>query len=317
MRRELLECLHRYFSKIEKPTEEEKSILTQLTERLEFFPITHISRDDLSSKGFDVSAVSDADMVSLAGKMSSDYLEQLFWGSMEIIAADGVGIPYLPMPHCPLCEGQYRTDPLSGEHTCECCGRSWSDDYVLVEFPEDSSHFENNEIGYPCFNSEDNGARYVTEYEYIKHFEKDPIPNTYFRPLRWPESQSYFGESSTDALCEPIEDEKGLADFGSQAIWVPLCMLGSEVAVSKYDNILDEIRTKFANEIAEADANPDKWYEVFVVDGTGETHSEESGNTFDEAIANFERIADEWGLENTSIDIWENRESSNPIFQIK
>ena len=31
--------------------------------------------------------------------------------------------------------------------------------YVLVEFPDDTSYFEENDIGYPSFNSEDNGAR--------------------------------------------------------------------------------------------------------------------------------------------------------------
>lgn len=31
-------------------------------------------------------------------------------------------------------------------------------------------------------------------------------------------------EAPTDTLCEPINDEKGRADFGEQAVWVPLCM---------------------------------------------------------------------------------------------
>ena len=33
--------------------------------------------------------------------------------------------------------------------------------YVLVEFPDDASYFEENDIGYSSFESEDNGARYV------------------------------------------------------------------------------------------------------------------------------------------------------------
>jgi hypothetical protein len=103
-------------------------------------------------------------------------------------------------------------------------------EYVLVEFPEDAAYFEENEIGYPCFNSEDNGARYVSKEEYIKHFGHDPQPNTYFMPVQWPESQEYLGDDedddSIDALCEPIiADEKGLSDFGSSAVWVPLCCI--------------------------------------------------------------------------------------------
>jgi hypothetical protein len=95
-----------------------------------------------------------------------------------------------------------------------------------VQFPEDGSYFENNEIGYPCFNSEDNIARYVKEYDYIRHFKKDPEPNSFFKPVQWPESQQFLEGVSVNTLCEPImEDEKGLKDFGSSAIWVPLCML--------------------------------------------------------------------------------------------
>jgi tellurite resistance-related uncharacterized protein len=191
------------------------------------------------------------------------------------------------------------------------------ENYVLVEFPENSLPFENDEIGYPCFNSEDNGARYVPIMEYVKQREKYPEANTLFKPVMWPDSQNYLGETSIDHLCEAIEDEKGLADFGPQAIWVPLCMLNGEQPVSKYDDVLNEVRAKFATEIAEADTNPEKWYEVFVADDTGSTHSEASGDTFDEAIENFECIADRWGIDKTGIDIWENRESPENILQIK
>jgi hypothetical protein len=100
--------------------------------------------------------------------------------------------------------------------------------YVLVEFPEDAGDFEENNIGYPCFGSEDNGARYVPEEAYIDHFGHEPLPNSCFRPVRWPQSQEFFGinDDSIDALCEPIvADEKALADFGSSAIWVPLCLI--------------------------------------------------------------------------------------------
>lgn len=100
--------------------------------------------------------------------------------------------------------------------------------YVLVEFPEDSSYFEENNIGYPSFKSEDNGARYVSLHDYTAHFKKSPAPNRYFKPLCWPESQPYlFPDTPNDsimALCEAIDDEKGIADFDEQAVWVPLCM---------------------------------------------------------------------------------------------
>jgi hypothetical protein len=103
--------------------------------------------------------------------------------------------------------------------------------YVLVEFPEDASYFEENGIGYPCFNSEDNGARYVSETEYIRHFGSEPQPSTCFQPVKWPQSQEFLGsgDDSITALCEPVvADEKALADFGSSAIWVPLCLINEQ-----------------------------------------------------------------------------------------
>jgi len=188
------------------------------------------------------------------------------------------------------------------------------DHYVLVEFPEDSAPYEREETGYPCFKSEDNGARYIPIMDYVEDFQKYPAAGHIFKPLSWPESQGYLDHP--DTRCEVVmADEKTLADFGGSAVWVPTEVLNS--AEPKYARVFDEVRSRFAAEIAEADANPDKWYEVFVADENGSTHSEASGDTFDEAIAHFERIADEWGLSNTSIDIWENRESPDNILQIK
>ena len=288
MDRRLLGRLHDYFSKIENPSEYEISLLKCLTIELQSFTISSVSREDLLGEGFDISGITDGQMEYLASKMGDCYSEGAYWEDLRYNADTRLNLPRID-------------DSL----------------YVLVEFPEDSSLFENEEIGYPCFNCEDNGARYVPIMEYVKCCQKYPDTNTLFKPVMWPESQNYLGETSIDALCEPIEDEKGLAEFGPQAIWVPLCMLNEEKPASKYDDVLEEVRTKFADEIAEADANPDKWYEVFVADETGSTHSEESGDTFEEAVENFERIAGEWGIDKTSIDIWENRESPNNILQIK
>jgi len=50
------------------------------------FPITSVCRADLESIGFDPSTVDDATMRELAEKLADDYCEQLFWGSLEIIA---------------------------------------------------------------------------------------------------------------------------------------------------------------------------------------------------------------------------------------
>jgi len=313
-----LERLHGYFSKIGKPTDEERAILARRTEGLPYFHITSVSRDDLRSKGFDVTKVSDADMVRLAGKMADSYCNDSFWEDMEDIASERLGIPRDDKDSCPVCGSvMVCFDFELKKFVCLSCDGQWSDGYVLVEFPEDGTHFETNGIGYPCFNSQDNGARYVPEYDYISYFKKAPSSGSLFRPVVWPESQNYL--HSSDDRCEVImADEKALEAFGSSSVWVPVELLNDrmEPAASRYETVTQEIRSRFAAEIAEADTNPDKWYEVFVTDGDGGTRTERRCSTFDEVVEHFGPIADEFGTDNTSVDIWENREEPRNILLI-
>lgn len=61
----------------------------------EWFKITSVHRDDLIHAGFDGDDVDDATMERLASKMCDDYVEQLFWEHIGIIA-EYLGIPKLP-----------------------------------------------------------------------------------------------------------------------------------------------------------------------------------------------------------------------------
>lgn len=223
MIRQLTQGLKDYFNTIENPTDTEKFFRDQLNSG--FFPITSVHRDDLKAKGFDVNKISDNDMMQLAEKMSNDYSTQLFWDSLEITASDILEFPKAKDSSCPKCNSSHiRFDPSDEQFHCNYCGQSWSDKlYVLVQFPDDTYPFEEGGIGYPSYESEDNGARYVPEAEYIRELGKSPDANQYYRPVQWPESQKYMGDSSIKALNEAIEDEKGLEDFGSSAMWVPLC----------------------------------------------------------------------------------------------
>lgn len=97
--------------------------------------------------------------------------------------------------------------------------------YVLVEFPEDASYFEENETGYPCYESEDNGARFVSEEDYTKVFGHEPEPNQCYQPVCWPEIQELMEDPKFDSYSELIIDRKGVADFGDSAYWIPLCYI--------------------------------------------------------------------------------------------
>lgn len=52
----------------------------------EFFKVTSISRADLEHLGYKTDNITDAQMERLARKMAEDYLDQLYWTSMDILA---------------------------------------------------------------------------------------------------------------------------------------------------------------------------------------------------------------------------------------
>lgn len=230
MLQQLLDDIRGYFESKPSLSEEEKSLLNRLKE--DVFPILFLQREDLARTGFDVSRITTEKVRRLAKEMESDYCKNEYWEKLEA-TADDLGLQRNPA--CPICGLYNSIDIGSGAFRCEICERIWRKDlYVLAEFPDDTSYLEQNGIGYSSFESRDNGARYVSEYDYIEHFKKDPPPNSYFKPLCWPESQPYLPDENYDgdpagdsiqALNECINDEKGIADFGELAVWVPLCNL--------------------------------------------------------------------------------------------
>lgn len=228
----LLDDIKAYFDAKERLTEQEQQLVQRLSGG--YFPITSVHRDDLQGVGFDVEKISDDDMKELARKMADDYCEQLFWSSMEIIAGDILGFPKVETKDvtCPECGSErVRYDLHESRFHCEACSRAWDDKlYVLVEFPEDTAFFEEEETGYPAWDSEDNGARYVPEEDYIRHTGKSPERNKCYRVVCWPDSQEYVGTKG----CEPVQDENGIRNFGTSAYWVPL-LLTEEVTNRRMD----------------------------------------------------------------------------------
>lgn len=67
--------------------------MATLEEMSKEFKITSVTREDLEMRGFDTTNITDAQMERLAQKMCDDYLEQMFWISLDIIAEDIIGIP--------------------------------------------------------------------------------------------------------------------------------------------------------------------------------------------------------------------------------
>lgn len=218
MIQDLLDKLRRHFEGKSALTSEEKELLNGL--RAGYFLITTVHREQLKEKGFIVEEISDEQMEDLAQKMKRDYHDQLFWDSMEIIA-ENMDLPRHPC--CPFC-GYESIKRYGEQYRCDRCGEQWNGNlYVLARFPDDTSKLEERYIGYPCFTDEDNGARYVSEYEYIEHFKRTRHDRSCFKAVRWPESQAYLpGGNLHTEDCRPILDELGIEDFGENAVWVPV-----------------------------------------------------------------------------------------------
>jgi hypothetical protein len=56
------------------------------------FQLTSVCVADLEHLGFDTTGVDDGMMLDIAGELSDDYCDQLFWSSLEVLA-DDLGIP--------------------------------------------------------------------------------------------------------------------------------------------------------------------------------------------------------------------------------
>lgn len=230
MEKQLIEDLYHYFKKKDNLTPEEDLFFLKLTGELSSFPIISVSRDDLIYKGFDTSKISDSDMLHLANKLKSDYLEQLYWSSMEILAEEVLSIPrYI----CPQCGKRHLLYNSSRQvFYCLLCHHEWEKKvptgwYVLVEFTQETAFFEQSEICPPCLNSKDMNAIYVPELFYKEHMGIPPEKSRLFKQIPWPESQKYLGSSpdTISPMCEVVDMDESREDFGMPAVWVPFALL--------------------------------------------------------------------------------------------
>ena len=72
--------------------EELKQIYQKLLTAEGFFPVTHLHRDDIKSRGFDVSNLDDDTMSHIADVMDDYYMECGFWEDLNL-ACEKLNIP--------------------------------------------------------------------------------------------------------------------------------------------------------------------------------------------------------------------------------
>ena len=81
-------------TKIQNAKEHEQTMhLAEIERMSKEFKITSVTREDLEDRGFDTTNITDTQMEELARRMCNDYLEQMFWISMDIIAEDIMNFP--------------------------------------------------------------------------------------------------------------------------------------------------------------------------------------------------------------------------------
>lgn len=81
----------------------------------------------------------------------------------------------------------------------------------------------------------------------------------------------------------------------------------------EYESLIADIRHRFISKIERANKNPDRWYELFIDKGEEGTESVAHADTFSEIVQDFEKYADQYGLDCINIDIWKNREYPEPV----
>lgn len=77
--------------------------------------------------------------------------------------------------------------------------------------------------------------------------------------------------------------------------------------------LIESAKIRHASEIAEADANPDKWYELYLTHEDGGTESFENADTFDEIGEHFVKYVERHGLDAVGIDLWCRRDDPCPL----
>ena len=230
MDRQFLTNLDKYFQAKTEQTDQEKELMAALEREKPHFCILYIDRIFIKCSNFRADLLSDNDMDKIAERVFRLYSDSSLFGDLRK-ACEEFGLK--KNPSCPICGNPSIYDSRKKTYQCESCDQKWSDTYTLVE-ELGKTDLLPDDLGYPSAEARNSNARYIPEYDYVRIFKKDPEAGSYFEPVCWPESQKFMPSDDVDqennndsiaALNEPIEDEKGIADYGVNAVWVPLCNL--------------------------------------------------------------------------------------------
>ncbi len=213
-----LENVRLYLMQKPAHTHQEKSLLAQICEDLEYFPRGTLHRDDLVEYGYDAQLIDCGDMATLAKKIGEDCWSQISKEQIPIIA-DSIGCPH---SNCPVCSGAGAFKQSTHMWECENpeCSLSWSYmKYIYVGYTALTCLFLKNNIGFSV-NDEKETPMYIPLTEHRKYFSGEPLKEQFFHIMHIKNAEIVPDLKDSGYKTEKVNNKRGIEKFGADAYWI-------------------------------------------------------------------------------------------------
>ena len=205
---------------IAKPalTQEERGLLAQIGEELEYFPRGTLHRDDLVEYGYDTQLISCGDMATLARKIGEDCWSQMSKEQIPIIA-DATGCP---LSQCPVCsaDGVFEQSTQIWECESQECSLSWSYmKYIHIEYTALTSYFLNHNIGFPVCGEKET-PMYIPATEHRKYFSGEPLEGQFFHIMNIKDMEIIQELEESGYTIKKVNNKRAIEKFGADAYWI-------------------------------------------------------------------------------------------------
>lgn len=213
-----LENVRLYLMKNPVHTQEEKNLLTQIREDLEYFPRGTLHRDDLVEYGYDAQLIGCGDMATLSRKTGEDCWNQISKEQIPIIA-DSIGCPY---SDCPVCSeaGAFEESTQMWECKNPQCELVWSYlKYIYVGYTALTYFFVKNNIGFSV-NDEIEIPMYIPVTEHRKYFCGEPSKDQFFHIINSKNPKIVSELRDSGYKTQKVNNKRGIEKFSEDAYWV-------------------------------------------------------------------------------------------------
>lgn len=214
---------------IAKPalTDEERRLLAQIREELEYFPCGTLHRDDLVEYGYDAQLICCGDMATLSRKIGEDCWSQMSKEQIPIIA-DATGCA---LSQCPVCsaDGVFEQSTQMWECESKECALSWSYmKYIHVGYTTLTAFFLANNIGFPVCNQKQS-LMYIPVPEHRKYFSSPPAKEQFFHIMNIKDMEVIQELRESGYIAEKVNNKQVIERLGADSYWIS-CYKMEEIA---------------------------------------------------------------------------------------